>query len=60
LVGEEGVKGEVAVDKETSPVMGEVAAGSDDVPEVVEGAAVWACGVVRGGGVVAEGVVPLK
>jgi hypothetical protein len=32
----------------------------DDVPEVVEAAAVRASGVVRGSGAVTKGIVPLK
>jgi hypothetical protein len=60
FVGEDGVHGEVAAYKEASPGYGEFAALVDDVPRVVEAAAVGACGVIRGGGAVAEGVIPLE
>jgi hypothetical protein len=60
FVGEDGVEGEVAAYEEASPRDGEFSTLVDDVPRVVEAAAVRASGVIGGGGMVAEGVVSLE
>jgi hypothetical protein len=60
FVREDGVEGEVSAYKEASPRDSEEGATYEDVVGVVEAAAVGACGVVRGGGAVTKGVVPLK
>jgi hypothetical protein len=60
FVRKECVKGEIAVDEEASPVMCEVATVMEDVPEIVEAAAVRACGVIRGSGMMAEGIIALE
>jgi hypothetical protein len=52
-VGEDGVEGEVAAYEKASSGNGEFPTRVDDVPEVVEVAAVGACGVIRGSGAVA-------
>jgi hypothetical protein len=59
-VGEGGVYGEVSTYEEEHSWNGEVTASMEDVPEVEELAAVRACCVIRGGGAVMKGIVPLE
>jgi hypothetical protein len=60
FVGEGDVHGEVSADKESHSRDGVGAALKEDVLGVVKPSAVRACGIIRGGGAVAERVVPLK
>jgi hypothetical protein len=60
VVGEDGVEGEVAADKEASPGNGKGGAREEDVVRVEKASAVGARGVVRGGGSVTDGVVSLE
>jgi hypothetical protein len=54
FVREDGMEGEAAAYKKASPRDGEVGATEEDVKSVKEAAAMGACGVIRGGGAVAE------
>jgi hypothetical protein len=59
-VGEGEVHREVTTNKEAYARYRELSAHEEDMFGVIEAAAVGACGVIRGGGAMTKGIVPLE
>jgi hypothetical protein len=59
-IGEGGMHGEVAANEKPHAGNGISVALVEDMPRVVEASAVGTSRIIRGGGAVAKGVVPLE